>query len=71
MLFCYDTRTIPNGSQTYPIQKKALSTEYLRDNAYLRARTGHIAAMLRLRDQVSRSLTQFFEVCLSNLTLIY
>ena len=71
MLPCHDTRTIPNGSQTYPIQKKALSTEYLRDNAYLRARTGHIAAMLRLRDQVSRSLTQFFEVCPSNLTLIH
>jgi len=55
---------ILKGSQTYPIQKKALSTEYLRDNAYLRARTGHIAAMLRLRDKVSRSLSQSFEVYL-------
>ncbi|KAJ3570851.1 hypothetical protein NP233_g4127 [Leucocoprinus birnbaumii] len=49
-------------SQTYPIQKKTLSTEYLRDNAYLRARTSHIAAMLRLRDNISRSLSRTFEV---------
>ena len=62
---------ILKGSQTYPIQKKALSTEYLRDNAYLRARTGHIAAMLRLRNKVSRSLSQSFEVYLSDLALIY
>jgi len=71
MLPCHDPRTILNCPQTYPIQKKALSTEYLRDNAYLRARTGHIAAMLRLRDQVSRSVTHFFEVYLSNLSLVY
>lgn len=54
-------KLIPS-QQTYPIQKKTLSTEYLRDNAYLRARTGQIAAMLRLRDRVSRSLSQKFEV---------
>ncbi|KXN84633.1 Asparagine--tRNA ligase [Leucoagaricus sp. SymC.cos] len=46
---------------TYPIQKKTLSTEYLRDNAYLRARTSQIAAMLRLRDNISRNLSLFFE----------
>ncbi|EKM78118.1 hypothetical protein AGABI1DRAFT_76524 [Agaricus bisporus var. burnettii JB137-S8] len=46
---------------TYPIQKKSLSIEYLRDNAYLRARTGQIAAMLRLRDSISKNLSRHFE----------
>ncbi|KAF9448134.1 asparaginyl-tRNA synthetase [Macrolepiota fuliginosa MF-IS2] len=46
---------------TYPIQKKTLSTEYLRDNAYLRARTGQIAAMLRLRDHIFHNLSRSFE----------
>ncbi|KZT13194.1 asparaginyl-tRNA synthetase [Laetiporus sulphureus 93-53] len=48
-------------SATYPIQKKALTVEYLRDHCHFRARTDAIASMLRLRDSASRSLHQFFE----------
>src|ERR1700755_1619330 len=47
-------------SQTYPVQKQALTTEYLRDHAHLRARTDAQGAVLRLRDTVMRSLHEFF-----------
>ncbi|KAI0922305.1 hypothetical protein AcW1_003957 [Taiwanofungus camphoratus] len=47
--------------KTYPIQKQALSVEYLRDNCHLRARTDTVAGMLRLRDTTSRVLHHFFE----------
>ncbi|KAJ8516391.1 hypothetical protein ONZ45_g6269 [Pleurotus djamor] len=47
--------------QTYPIQKQTLSTEYLRDNVHLRARTDRIAAMLRLRSHTARTLGTWFE----------
>ncbi|KAH9965213.1 asparaginyl-tRNA synthetase [Russula dissimulans] len=46
--------------ETYPIQKQALTTEYLRDYAHLRARTDVQGAVLRLRDTVTRSLHEFF-----------
>ena len=47
-------------SQTYPVQKQALTTEYLRDHAHLRARSDAQGAVLRLRDTVMRSLHEFF-----------
>ncbi|KAG2008080.1 asparaginyl-tRNA synthetase [Coprinopsis cinerea AmutBmut pab1-1] len=47
--------------ETYPIQKKLLSNEYLRDNVHLRARTSQNAAMLRLRSGLSRRLGEWFE----------
>ncbi|RXW20565.1 hypothetical protein EST38_g5297 [Candolleomyces aberdarensis] len=46
--------------ETYPIQKKALTNEYLRDNAHLRARTSQIAAMLRLRDNLTHRIGSWF-----------
>lgn len=45
----------------YPIQKKELTIEYLRDHCHLRARTNATAAMLRLRDHTLRVLNQFYE----------
>ncbi|KII84260.1 hypothetical protein PLICRDRAFT_46113 [Plicaturopsis crispa FD-325 SS-3] len=47
--------------ETYPIQKQALSTEYLRDNCHLRTRTEAGAAMLRLRHSTSQALHHYFE----------
>ncbi|KAI0300599.1 asparaginyl-tRNA synthetase [Multifurca ochricompacta] len=47
--------------ETYPIQKQALTTEYLRDHAHLRVRTDVHGAVLRLRDTVMRSLHEFFQ----------
>ncbi|KAG6810903.1 hypothetical protein H0H87_010712, partial [Tephrocybe sp. NHM501043] len=45
----------------YPIQKQALSTEYLRDHSHLRSRTDAIAAMVRLRDRLKKNMSTFFE----------
>ncbi|KAI0254616.1 asparaginyl-tRNA synthetase [Lactifluus subvellereus] len=47
--------------ETYPIQKQALTTEYLRDHAHLRIRTDVHGAVLRLRNGVMRSLSEFFQ----------
>ncbi|KZT19956.1 hypothetical protein NEOLEDRAFT_1151679 [Neolentinus lepideus HHB14362 ss-1] len=47
--------------ELYPIQKQALSVEYLRDNCHLRARTSPIAAMLRLRDTSKTAIHDFFK----------
>ncbi|KAF9267249.1 asparaginyl-tRNA synthetase [Marasmius fiardii PR-910] len=47
--------------ETYPIQKQALSNEFLRDNVHLRARTSAIAAMLRLRHALQREISSYFE----------
>ncbi|KAG5635452.1 hypothetical protein H0H81_011191 [Sphagnurus paluster] len=46
---------------TYPIQKQALSTEYLRDHSHLRARTDAIAAMIRLRSTLQQNISAFFD----------
>ncbi|KAG5645263.1 hypothetical protein DXG03_006565 [Asterophora parasitica] len=47
--------------ELYPIQKQALSTEYLRDHSHLRARTDAIAAMIRLRDSLQKNISTFFD----------
>ncbi|KAG7085718.1 hypothetical protein E1B28_003262 [Marasmius oreades] len=47
--------------ETYPIQKQALSHEFLRDNVHLRTRTTSVAAMLRLRHALQRELSFYLE----------
>ncbi|KAJ7224305.1 hypothetical protein GGX14DRAFT_557185 [Mycena pura] len=47
--------------EAYPIQKKALTPEYLRDNIHFRARTDAIAAMIRLRGRLIRGINRYFE----------
>ncbi|KAI0748077.1 asparaginyl-tRNA synthetase [Daedaleopsis nitida] len=46
--------------ETYPMQKQALTIEYLRDHCHLRARTREIGAMLRLRDTSTSALHDYF-----------
>lgn len=46
--------------QTFPIQKKYQTTEYLRTMPHLRPRTPFNSALLRLRSEAIASLTQFF-----------
>ena len=53
---------ISNDKQTYPMQKQALTVEYLRDHCHLRARTREIGAMLRLRDTTTRAIHDYFKV---------
>ncbi|RPD66091.1 asparaginyl-tRNA synthetase [Lentinus tigrinus ALCF2SS1-7] len=46
--------------ETYPMQKQALTVEYLRDHCHLRPRTREIGAMLRLRDTTTRAIHEYF-----------
>ncbi len=48
-------------AETYPLQKKGHSFEFLRTIAHLRPRTNTFGAIARLRNQVSRSIHEFFQ----------
>jgi asparaginyl-tRNA synthetase len=45
----------------YPLQKKRHSFEYLRTIAHLRPRTNTIGAVLRVRNEASRAIHEFFQ----------
>ena len=47
--------------ETYPMQKKGHSFEFLRTIAHLRPRTNTFGAVTRLRNCVSRSIHEFFQ----------
>jgi asparaginyl-tRNA synthetase len=44
----------------YPLQKKDMTYEYLRDVAHMRARTATFASVFRLRARVSQAIHRFF-----------
>jgi asparaginyl-tRNA synthetase len=46
---------------TYPLQKKGHSFEFLREIAHLRPRTNTFGAIARVRNQVCRSIHDFFQ----------
>src|SRR5207244_7171177 len=48
-------------AETYPIQKKGATFEFLRTIAHLRPRTNTFGAITRLRNCVSRSIHNFFQ----------
>lgn len=47
-------------SETYPLQKKGHTLEFLRDIAHLRPRTNTFGAILRLRHHISFAIHKFF-----------
>ena len=47
-------------SESYPIQPKKHSLEFLRENTHLRIRTNTIAAIMRVRSQLAQSIHGFF-----------
>ncbi len=47
--------------EEYPLQKNKMSMEYLRDNAYLRARTNTFGAVFRMRNQMAFAVHSFFQ----------
>ena len=58
------TRVIVHGEadvETYPLQKKQHSFEFLRTLAHLRPRTNTFGAVARVRNCVSRSIHDFFQ----------
>ncbi len=50
-----------DDSQTYPIQPKQHSFEYLREVAHLRCRTNTFGAVARVRHTLSQAIHQFFD----------
>lgn len=50
----------PADPQTYPLQKKAHSLEFLRELTHLRARTRTFQAAFRIRGGVSQAIHQYF-----------
>ena len=46
--------------ETYPLQKKRHSFEKLREWAHIRTRTNTLGAVMRVRNQISQSIHQFF-----------
>ncbi|MAX69590.1 MAG: asparagine--tRNA ligase [Flavobacteriaceae bacterium] len=46
--------------ETYPIQPKKHSLEFLRDNAHLRTRTNTFSAVMRLRSSLSFAIHKYF-----------
>ncbi len=46
---------------SYPLQKKATSFEFLRENAHLRARSNTFGAVFRMRSQMAFALHTFFQ----------
>jgi len=47
-------------AQTYPLQKKGATMEYLREIAHLRARGNTFGAVFRVRAQAAQAIHQFF-----------
>ena len=46
--------------ETYPLQKKGHTLEFLREHLHLRARSNTIGATMRVRAHVSQAINQFF-----------
>jgi asparaginyl-tRNA synthetase len=55
--------TVHGGADAakYPIQKKNTSLEFLREQAHLRPRTNTFGAVARVRNQICRSIHDFFQ----------
>ena len=51
----------PADAQTYPLQKKRHSFEFLREIAHLRPRTNTFGAIARVRNAVSAAIHNFFQ----------
>jgi len=51
---------IGNADDTFPLQKKATSLEFLRENAHLRSRTNTMAAVMRIRSSLAFATHSFF-----------
>ena len=49
-----------SDAETYPIQPKKHSFEFLRDNAHLRTRTNTFSAVMRLRSSLSFAIHKYF-----------
>lgn len=60
-LLLEDLQVLGKCPPSYPIQKKAATMEFLRDNAHLRGRTNTFGAVFRMRSQLAYALHTFFQ----------
>jgi asparaginyl-tRNA synthetase len=51
---------IGSSGEGYPLQKKATSLEFLRENSHLRSRTNLFGAVFRIRHHLAQATHQFF-----------
>ncbi|WP_417335178.1 asparagine--tRNA ligase [Halobacteriovorax marinus] len=51
---------IGRSDETYPLQKKATSLEFLREQAHLRVRTNTFGAVFRIRHELAQATHRFF-----------
>ena len=64
-----EVQVLSATDETYPIQKKRQSVEYLRDFAYLRSRTNLFNAVYRVRSKMAFAIHKFFNE--NNFTYIH
>lgn len=55
-----DVKVFGNTDESYPLQKKATSLEFLREQAHLRPRTNLFGAIFRIRHQMTMATHKFF-----------
>lgn len=61
-LACTDLTLVgPAPAETYPLQKKRHSFEFLREIAHLRGRTNTFGAVMRIRNRLSYAVHRFFQ----------
>jgi len=56
-----EVEVIGIADQNYPLQKKATSLEFLRENAHLRCRTNTFGAVFRVRNALAFATHKFFQ----------
>jgi asparaginyl-tRNA synthetase len=56
-----DIRMVGEADQTYPLQKKRHTFEYLREIAHLRPRTNTFGAVNRIRSKISYAIHKFYQ----------
>ncbi len=56
-----EVTVLGNVDETYPLQKKGTSLEFLREIAHLRSRTNTFGAVFRIRSTLAQATHQFFK----------
>ena len=59
-LLAQDIEILGNTSDSYPLQKKGHSLEFLREIAHLRGRTNTFGAVFRIRNTLAQGVHKFF-----------
>lgn len=59
-IFCPLISVLP--IQDYPLQKKKLSYEHLREHAHLRMRTNTMSSVMRVRNAAQMAIHRWFQV---------